>query len=102
MRTLPSIEKIKAEIVADQNGFNEPALRASIWRCLRLSEIAVDRKDNDLRETLKHIFFGSGDNEHRVLGGEAALSLGTELRSILGDDFEAIDWGYLRRLSSTR
>lgn len=102
VRTLPSIEKIKAEIAADQNGFNEPALRAAIWRCLRLSEIAVDRKDNDLRETLTHIFFGEGENEHRVLGGEASLSFGPELARILGERFDQIDWAYLRKLALYR
>ena len=97
LRPLPPI---KPEIVGDQNGFNEPALRAAIWRCLKTSEIALDRSDNDLAETLAHIYFG--DDEHHVLGGEAALAFGNDLPRILGvETFQKIDWLYLKQLAGS-
>lgn len=98
LRPLPPIDP---EIVGDTNGYNEPALRAAIWRCLKINEIALDRSDNDLTTTLGHIFLGSGENEHRVLGGEAALAFGAELMRLLGHDtFEKIDWAYLKSLAA--
>lgn len=98
---LRPLSPIGPEIVGDQNGFNEPALRAAIWRCLKINEIALDQNDNDLATTLAHIFLSNDENEHRVLGGEAALAFGNELMRLLGDaTFDKIDWAYLKRLAT--
>ena len=89
------------ETVAENNGFNEPLLRACIWRSIRPSEIDYKNRDSDLIPMLEQVFFDRRpENIHSALGGEAALIFAERIWHILGEQRVAeIDWKYLSVLA---
>jgi hypothetical protein len=92
---------INQEITSENVGFNEPMLRAAIWRSLKPIEINVSGSNSDTPGMLSTIFLDlDKSNPHRVLGGEAALAYAWRLRGLLGPIRSAqVDWPYLIRLS---
>ena len=92
---------INQEITSENVGFNEPMLRAAIWRSLKPIEINVSGSNSDTPGMLSTIFLDlDKSNPHRVLGGEAALAYAWRLRGLLGPVRSAqVDWPYLIRLS---
>ncbi|MFV1808833.1 hypothetical protein [Phaeobacter sp. Ax4a-4a] len=92
---------INQEVTSENVGFNEPMLRAAIWRSLKPSEINVAGSNSDTAGMLATIYLDLNEaNPHRVLGGEAALAYAWRLRGLLGSENAAlVDWQYLLRLA---
>lgn len=94
-------EVINQEVTSENVGFNEPMLRAAIWRSLKPGEISVSGSNSDTASMLSNIFLDlNATNPHRVLGGEAALIYAWRLRSLLGAEAQGkVDWPYLLHLA---
>ncbi len=59
---------INQQITSDNNAFNEPMLRAAIWRALNPKEISTQPSDSDTQSMLIEIYFADPDvNSQRVL-----------------------------------
>lgn len=96
-------EVINQEVTSENVGFNEPMLRAAIWRSLKPGEISASGSNSDTASMLSNIFLDQDEtNQHRVLGGEAALIYAWRLRGLLGPDGqEKVDWPYLLHLAES-
>lgn len=94
---------INQEVTSENAGFNEPMLRAAIWRALKPSEISVTGSNSDTESMLAGIFLDlNAANVHRVLGGEAALAYAWRLRGLLGPERAGdVDWPYLLTLADS-
>lgn len=82
------------------NVYNEPFLRAAIWRSLRRQEVDTFLGDKYRRELLMRIFDAGGaadGTDEFVLGWEAPMLLGRYLPRAIGKErFDEIDWQYLK------
>jgi hypothetical protein len=82
------------------NKYNDPFLRAAIWRSLKKQEVDTFLPDQYRKELLNRVFdlgVKPDDADELVLGWEAALLLGRFLPRIIGSKkFEEIDWQYLK------
>lgn len=85
----------------DRNTFNDPLLRASIWRALKPGEMDLRRSNSDSESFLSRILCDSSTtNGDRVLAGEAVLAFSWQIRQVIGDGrFGAIEWEYMKDLA---
>lgn len=82
------------------NVYNETFLRAAIWRSLKRKEIDTFLNDKYRKDLLVRVFDSGGaadGADEFVLGWEAAMLLGRYLPRVIGqENFDVIDWNYLR------
>lgn len=78
---------IDASTITNLNGFNEPRLRAAIWRALTPEESKNTARlveGSDLKPLLEKIFNGKADDNYTPLRDEARLAFQNEIERSLG------------------
>ena len=82
---------IDASTVTNLNGYNEPRLRAAIWRALTPEELKNTARldeDSDFKPLLYKIFWGEEDDYYTTLRDEAKLAFGNEVERCLGSEWD--------------
>jgi len=96
-------QTVPDEVTHGQTAFNEPMLRASIWRSLLPNELSFTKSGSDAPTLLSTVLIDHGNHGNDwMLGGEAALAFGWRVRyTLTQEQIEMIDWKYLLKLADT-
>ena len=92
-KTEVGLTSIAATTIANNNGFNEARLRASIWRSLEKWELVLSsRTGQDFRDLVDRVFYGPNDDTNfKNLEFEATLAFGKEIPRALGTAVQSWD-----------